>query len=60
MQRKTISPLPRELSEFTADLWLSIGTIRTNEYGHENTYYVDQFGHEFFCKNYPAQNRGAI
>lgn len=55
MKRKTLSPLPRELSEFTADLWLSIGTIQVSDYGNENTYYVDQFDHEFFCKNYPRE-----
>ena len=55
MKRKTLSPLPRELEEFTADLWLSIGTIQVSNYGSENTYYVDQFGIEYFCKNYPRE-----
>ena len=59
MKRKTLSPLPRELSELTAATWLAQGTIRVSDYGYENTYYVDQFDHEFFCKNYPIQNRGA-
>ena len=44
---------PRELEEKTADLWLSLGTIKIESYGSENTYYVDQFDNKFFCKNYP-------
>ena len=43
------------LEEFTANLWLSQGTIKPIWYGDENTYYVDEFGVEFYCKNYPNQ-----
>jgi len=46
---------PKEISQFTADLWLSQNTIKITEYGNENTYYVDQFDQEYFCKNYPDQ-----
>ena len=42
-----------ELEVSTADLWLSLKTIRVTEIGSENTYYVDQFNNRFFCKNYP-------
>lgn len=42
-----------ELEEKIADLWLSIGTITIDDIGQENTYYVDQFGNQFYCKNYP-------
>jgi len=53
--RKTVSTLPRvtEIEEQTAALWLSQGTVTVDNYGSENTYYVDQFGNRFFCKNYP-------
>jgi len=39
----------------TVELWLSQGTIKTTWYGNENTYYVDEFEIEFYCKNYPNQ-----
>ena len=48
--------LPRELEIPTADLWLSTGAITTTETGEENTYYVNEFGYLFFCKNYPAND----
>ena len=44
---------PRELEENTANLWLEQGTIKIEDYGSENTYYIDQFDNRFFCKNYP-------
>ena len=44
---------PHELEIITADFWLEIGTIWVTEYGQENTYYTDQFGRAFFCKNMP-------
>lgn len=44
MARKTLPPLPRELPELTAELWLAQGTIAVTDYGCENTYYIDQFG----------------
>jgi hypothetical protein len=50
---KSTLPKITEIEEKTADLWLSIGTIRITETGQENTYYVDQFDNQFFCKNYP-------
>ena len=43
------------LEEFTANLWLSQGTIKPVWYGDENTYYIDEFSQEFYCKNYPNQ-----
>ena len=46
---------PMEISQNTADLWLSQETIKIIEYGNENTYYVDYFDNEFYCKNYPQQ-----
>lgn len=39
----------------TADIWLSQGTIKPIWYGNENTYYVNEFGIEFYCKNYPIE-----
>jgi len=45
--------MPNEIEESTATLWEKQGTIVISCYGNENTYYVDEFGIEFFCKNYP-------
>lgn len=42
-----------EIEEPTASNWLMTGTIWPTHYGTENTYYTDEFGTEFFCKNYP-------
>jgi hypothetical protein len=56
MTRKTyISTLPKitEIEEKTADTWLNLGTIWITDVGQENTYYIDQFNNEFYCKNYP-------
>jgi hypothetical protein len=39
----------------TVEIWLSQGTIKPTWYGNENTYYVNEFGIEFYCKNYPNQ-----
>jgi hypothetical protein len=49
------STLPKitEIEEKTADIWLSLGTIWVTDTGQENTYYVDQFENQFYCKNYP-------
>jgi hypothetical protein len=54
MATNNLSDYPRELEINTADLWLDQGTIWITETGCENTYYVDQFGTEFYCKNYPS------
>jgi hypothetical protein len=50
-----VSTLPniQEIGEKTASLWLTLGTIKITETGQENTYYVDQFERQFYCKNYP-------
>ena len=55
MQRNHKSTLPEltHLEENTADLWLSQGVIWIDETGSKNTYYLDQFGNRFYCKNYP-------
>ena len=57
MRVKIKSTLPkiRHIEQTTVDLWLTIGTIKISELGEENTYYVDQFDNEFYCKNYPIQ-----
>jgi hypothetical protein len=55
-QRTTYtSTLPKitEIEEKTANLWLSLGTIKVTDTGQENTYYTDEFDNQFFCKNYP-------
>jgi hypothetical protein len=55
-EMKTKLDLPREIEIPTADLWLSTGAITITETGEENTYYVNEFGHKFFCKNYPSHD----
>jgi hypothetical protein len=46
----------RSIEQSTVDLWLILGTIKITEYGEENTYYIDQFNNEFYCKNYPQNH----
>ena len=48
-----MSTLPKitKIEEKTANIWLALGTIWVTETGQENTYYVDQFGNQFYCKN---------
>lgn len=53
MTMKAKLNLPRELEIPTADLWVSTGAITITETGEENTYYENEFGHLFYCKNYP-------
>ena len=53
---KTKLDLPREIEIPTANLWLSTGAITITETGEENTYYTNEFGHLFFCKNYPSHD----
>jgi len=55
MTTKLKLELPRELEIKTADLWLSTGAIKITSIGEENTYYSNEFGHLFFCKNYPVK-----
>jgi len=45
--------MPREIEESTANTWLRSGAIQLETTGNENSYYVDQFDNQFFCKNYP-------
>jgi hypothetical protein len=56
MAKTNFNDYPRELEINTADEWLAIGTIWITETGCENTYYTDQFGTQFFCKNYPCND----
>ena len=51
---------PRTIEEVTAELWLEQGVITVIEYGNENTYYKDQFGIRFCCKNYPQDQYGEV
>jgi len=51
--KQSTLPKIRYIEQNTVDLWLSLGTIKISELGEENTYYVDQFDNEFYCKNYP-------
>lgn len=51
--KKATTPRLREIEIPTAEAWLASGAITETGRGDENTYYRDQFGAEFFCKNYP-------
>jgi hypothetical protein len=53
MTTKTKLNLPKEIEIQTAELWLASGAITVCDIGNENTYYVNEFGHRFYCKNYP-------
>lgn len=44
---------PNEIEENTVAAWLLTGAIQLSTTGHENSYYLDQFGNQFYCKNYP-------
>jgi hypothetical protein len=39
----------------TAEAWLASGAIKETSRGNENTYYIDTFDREYFCKNYPSR-----
>jgi hypothetical protein len=52
-KEKTSLKLPKEIEIKTAEIWLASGAITVSDIGNENTYYMNEFGHEFFCKNYP-------
>jgi hypothetical protein len=56
MTTKTKLDLPKELEIQTAELWLASGAIKVSHIGNENTYYVNEFDHQFMCKNYPTQS----
>jgi hypothetical protein len=56
MIRKTYTSTPlkiTEIEEKIADTWLNLKTIWITDVGQENTYYIDEFDNEFYCKNYP-------
>lgn len=53
-QAKSTLPELRELEIKTANFWISTGAVRVTEIGEENTYYENEFGHLFFCKNHPS------
>ena len=45
----------RQISTKTAEAWLASGAIKLVETGEENSYYKDEWGYVFFCKNYPEE-----
>ena len=47
--------MTRSIEIQTAENWLANGTITVSSVGNENTYYTDQFGIEYFCKNMPSE-----
>ena len=50
-KRKFDLPTILEIEISTANLWISTGAIKITDKGDENTYYENEFGHQFFCKN---------
>jgi hypothetical protein len=53
--KKQSLPIIKELSENIVFNWLCNGAIKPIYEGSENTYYIDDFNNEFYCKNYPNQ-----
>ena len=53
MKKQQPIAMPSEIEQVTVDSWLLTGAIQLETTGNENSYYVDEFGHGFFCKNYP-------
>jgi len=47
--------IPTELEENEAQEKLDNGSIKIDCRGSENTYYLDDDGNRYFCKNYPQQ-----
>ena len=41
----------KEIEVSVANHWLSTGAIRLVDEGEENSYYMDLFDRQFFCKN---------
>jgi hypothetical protein len=50
-----VTPLPecKEIEIPTMEAWLGTGAITLTSTGSENLYFVDEFGHNFYCKCYP-------
>lgn len=51
-KRITVPSGPRELEWDTFSLWVSQGALSVTHEGNENTYAVNEFGHEFFSKRW--------
>jgi hypothetical protein len=47
---------PKEIEAKTALAWLAAGAIKLTEEGEENSYFENEFGHRFFCKDLPESN----
>ena len=47
-----------EIETVTAQAWIDIGSIWVTETGEENSYYENEFGMTFYCKNYPTGQVG--
>jgi len=54
--KSTLPPLPecKEIEVPTMEAWLGTGAITLTSTGSENLYFVDEFGHNFYCKCYPS------
>lgn len=46
----------KEIEVKTALAWLAAGAIELVEVGEENSYFENEFGHRFFCKDYSESN----
>lgn len=47
-------PLITEIGIPTMEAWLLNKVITLTDTGQENLYFIDEFGHEFYCKCYPC------
>ena len=43
---------PKNIEVKIAKEWLKSGAIHITEQGEENTYFENDFGHKFFCKDF--------
>ena len=44
---------PQHIEAHTMRLWLDLGSVTVTSVGDENTYAINEFGHEFYAKDVP-------
>ena len=47
---------PQHIEAHTMRLWLDLGSVTVTSVGDENTYAINEFGHEFYAKDVPELN----
>ena len=46
---------PQHIEAHTMRLWLDLGSVTVTSVGDENTYAINEFGHEFYAKDVPDE-----